>query len=357
MKKTIFTLLLIGSIIGCKNANDQQGAQNNVDETSAIQSSENLTDSIQVKTIQVGSEGDEIKNRFHGSYPNTVYDFINKEEEKFIQTYYDEFKEVSKNHGEEAVSKVSFGQHFEVTEQSNRFLGFLIERYTSYGKHLPDLGSRLRNPEEADFELGCEVIVARSKLDGSLLGTLRTHANVLKPLPLQASIRLPALHQGQRMIETTRLCVKGNPNSSLVRNTLFKALFQYCSSQDVAWMMAAGRRPVDRIYDALIFSDVGEPGAFYPMAHAGNMPHRVMRFSPAHAQATWGACHHPLYEFVFETEHPDIDLTASSQLNFQWLCPESTTDRHPDSAPLTRLNMKTANGHVQANGDLQHATS
>ena len=98
----------------------------------------------------MGSEGEEIKNRFHGSYPNTLYDFINKEEEKFIQTYYDKFKEVSRNHGEDAVSKVSFGQHFEVVEQSNRFLGFLIERYTSYGNnydvqfftHIYDLESK-----------------------------------------------------------------------------------------------------------------------------------------------------------------------------------------------------------------------
>ncbi|MDG4944943.1 polysaccharide deacetylase family protein [Weeksellaceae bacterium KMM 9713] len=150
MKKTLITLLLIGSVIGCKNANNQQGTENSVEETSVIQSSENITDSIQVKTIQVGSEGEEIKNRFHGSYPNTVYDFINKEEEKFIQTYYDEFKEVSKNHGEDAVSRVSFGQHFEVVEQSNRFLGFLIERYTSYGNnydvqyftHIYDLESK-----------------------------------------------------------------------------------------------------------------------------------------------------------------------------------------------------------------------
>ena len=185
MKKAIFTLLLIGSLIGCKNADNQQEAQNNVDETSAIQSSENLTDSIQVKTIQVGSEGKEIKNRFHGSYPNTVYDFINKEEEKFIQTYYDEFKEVSKNHGEDAVSRVSFGQHFEVVEQSNRFLGFLIERYTSYGNnydvqyftHIYDLESKQLIKfsdlfsSESEFENVVKVIrdktevVLKNKLD------------------------------------------------------------------------------------------------------------------------------------------------------------------------------------------------
>ena len=208
-------------------------------------------------------------------------------------------------------------------------------RSNAYGKHMPKLGAALREPEESDYELGCEVMVARSKFDGSLLGTLRTHANVFKPLPLQASIRLPAQYRGERMVETTRLCVKGSPNSSLVRNALFKALFQYCYSQNVRWMMAAGRRPVDRIYDALMFVDVGEFGVFHPMAHAGNVPHRVMSFSPAHAKANWAACQHPLYEFVFETRHPDIDLATSAQMNFPWICPEADFDMESAPAPLS----------------------
>lgn len=208
-------------------------------------------------------------------------------------------------------------------------------RSNAYGKHMPKLGATLREPEESDYELGCEVMVARSKFDGSLLGTLRTHANVFKPLPLQASIRLPAQYQGERMVEATRLCVIGSPNSSLVRSALFKALFQYCVTQRIEWMLAAGRRPVDRIYDALLFSDIGEPGKFWPMAHAGGVPHRVMSLSPAEALVTWKACQHPLYQFVIETRHPDIDLGTSAQMNFPWTCPEADFDMESAPAPLS----------------------
>lgn len=208
-------------------------------------------------------------------------------------------------------------------------------RSSAYGKHIPELAIKLRETEESDYELGCEVMVARSKFDGSLLGTLRTHANVFKPLPMQASIQLPDQYQGVRMVETTRLCVKGSPNSSLVRNALFKALFQYCYSQDIKWMMAAGRRPIDRIYDALMFADVGESGVFHPMAHAGNVPHRVMSFSPVHAKAKWAACQHPLYEFVFETQHRDIDLHMAANLKFPWTCPDENLDFDSAPAPLS----------------------
>jgi hypothetical protein len=81
-------------------------------------------------------------------------------------------------------------------------------RASAYGKHLPALGLKLLEPEMADYEPGCEVFIARSRLDGTLLGTLRTHANVLEKLPLQASMRLPTHMLGTRMVETTRLCVK-----------------------------------------------------------------------------------------------------------------------------------------------------
>ena len=43
-------------------------------------------------------------------------------------------------------------------------------RVAAYGKHLPALATQLLQPEAADFDLGNEVFVAVSKLDGSMLG-------------------------------------------------------------------------------------------------------------------------------------------------------------------------------------------
>lgn len=206
-------------------------------------------------------------------------------------------------------------------------------RSVSYGRHIPELGMALQKPEECDYELGCEIIVARSKLDGSLLGTMRIHTNAFKPLPLQMSLRLPERFSDTRMIEATRLCIKGSPNASLVRSTLFKALFQYCEAQNVVWMMAAGRRPVDRIYEAILFTDVGEAGKFYPMAHANGMPHRVMSLAPHDAR--FNACDHPMYSFMFQTEHKDINLLAMTSLNFAWNCPQVDPQSDSGFAPLS----------------------
>lgn len=208
--------------------------------------------------------------------------------------------------------------------------GVVQLRAACYGKHLPELGAKLREPEAADFELGCEVLVATSKLDGSVLGTLRTHANVMAPLPLEHSLKLPAGFKNARMVESTRLCVKGNPGSSVVRTALFKAFHTYCLAQEADWMMATGRRPVDRIYDGLLFQDVGAPNHFYPMTFTGGLPHRVMCLGPALVQSIWTAALHPLTEFFFERNHPDIDISGAKNLgNMFWACPEVTAEPAP----------------------------
>ncbi len=226
---------------------------------------------------------------------------------------------------------------FRIEIASNHNLGKVTAlRAAAYGRHMPAFATQLEQPEASDFESGCEVFVAISKLDGTALGTLRTHANVHKPLPLQASMQLSGRFNGARMVETTRLSIAGGVSSSVVRSALFKALHLYCLQQKVDWMLAAGRRPVDRIYDALLFKDVNEPGAYYPMSHAGGVPHRVMAFSPTRARALWAENEHPLYNFVFETEHPDINLSGVRNLDFAWDCPTAMP-----ATPKTPMKVST----------------
>jgi hypothetical protein len=217
-----------------------------------------------------------------------------------------------------------------IASQSQSELGEVAAfRSASYGKHLPHLAHELINPEGFDYDLGCEVIVVRSKLDNTLLGTMRMHTNVFKNLPLEASIKLGSQFRQTRMVESTRLCIKGSSYSSLVRTAMFKAQFHYCLENGVDWMLATGRRPVDRIYESIRFSDVSEQGVFYPMAHVGGVPHRVMCLSPLQALGMWSVTD-PLHIFIMGTNHPDIDMSASKRLSFPWLCPEA--DSELDSA-------------------------
>lgn len=221
----------------------------------------------------------------------------------------------STRHEDVAVQRLPFRVEIASPQTLNEVVKL---RALAYGKHLPQLGARLAVPEEADFEWGCEVFAAVSQLDGTVLGTFRIHTNAFKPLPLESSISLPDTHQGRRLVEPTRLCIRGDVRASMVKAALFKALYQYCAAQQVDHAVVAGRRPVDRMYDGLLFSDVAQVGRFYPMAHAGHLPHRVMSQATADVPRTWRAAAHALYPFFFETVHEDIDVSGARDLRFSW---------------------------------------
>jgi hypothetical protein len=181
-------------------------------------------------------------------------------------------------------------------------------RHSAYARHLPEFAQSLKAPETADAEDGVVVLLAESKLDGSALGTMRIQTNQFKPLSLEQSVALPQWLRSRPLAEATRLGVTGDRGGRLVTTTLFKAFFLYCQQTEVEWMVVTGRAPVDRQYDRLLFSDVFPGLGYIPFSHVGNMPHRVMSFNVETAQARWAAAQHPLYDFVFRTHHPDLDL-------------------------------------------------
>lgn len=173
--RCIFTLFLFASILfGCQDK-DQQEESTTPSSIDMDRSVEDLTDRIQIKTIQIGSETTTDKNKFHTSYPYTEYDFINTHQEEFAQAYLAEFQKEVDNLTAEAVAGRNFGQHFELIESTPEVIGFLIERYTSYGNnydvqyftHLYDLKAEKRlsfstlfSPRENFDQLAA---IARSK--------------------------------------------------------------------------------------------------------------------------------------------------------------------------------------------------
>lgn len=180
-------------------------------------------------------------------------------------------------------------------------------RRKAYGRHLPEFAEKM-GIEECDRDRGTAILLAESKLDGAPLGTMRIQTNEYTPLGVQHSVRLPQWLDSGRLAEATRLGVAGGGVGRVVKMMLFKALFLYCEQQQIDWMVITARSPLDREYEAMLFEDVFGDGQFIPMAHVGNLPHRVLAGEVGVARRRWEEAKHPLYEFVFKTHHPDIDL-------------------------------------------------
>jgi hypothetical protein len=87
-----------------------------------------------------------------------------------------------------------------------------------------------------------------------------------------------------------------------------KAFFDYWELSGTEFAVVAGRSPVDRQYEQLLFQDVFGDKEMVPLRNTGNIPHRVMAFEIATAEERWRAANHPLLKFFRETHHPDIDI-------------------------------------------------
>jgi hypothetical protein len=184
-------------------------------------------------------------------------------------------------------------------------------RHAAYARHVPALAELLRAPEAGDRDADATVLLAESKLDGAPLGTMRIQTNRARPLAIEQSVALPAWLRQRRLAEATRLGIATGRTGRVVKILLFKAFYQYCKRAGVDWMVIGARAPLDRQYESLLFQDVYPGRGFVPLAHAGNIPHRVLGFEMATAEARWRQAEHPLYGLFCRTHHPDISVRGA----------------------------------------------
>ncbi|VVE45367.1 hypothetical protein PCO31110_04435 [Pandoraea communis] len=181
-------------------------------------------------------------------------------------------------------------------------------RQAAYGRHLPELAATLSEPEASDREPGSIVLVARARLDGAVLGTMRIQTNRYQTLHLEDSAPLPSWLGNAALAEATRLGVVAGPVGRVVKTALFKAFYQYCVLSNIDWMVITARPPLHRQYEALMFVDVFPGQDLIPMAHVGGIGHRVLALDVAQARTRWQAAGHPLFAYMCLTHHPDLRL-------------------------------------------------
>ena len=190
-------------------------------------------------------------------------------------------------------------------------------RQSAYARHMPEFAETLRTPEQTDLEPGVVVFLAISKVDGSPLGTMRIQTNTFRPLALESSLTLPERFRGRALAEATRLGVTQDQIGRMVKTALFKSYYQFCRTNEIDWMVIAGRSPIDRQYERLMFTDVVPGMGFIPLRHANNVPHRIMALEVAQVEPLWRAARHPLYGFFFHTTHPDLETQMARKSDYR----------------------------------------
>lgn len=182
-------------------------------------------------------------------------------------------------------------------------------RQEAYGRHLPEFSAALGEPEREDTLPGVALFVAESRLDDSILGSVRIHTNLFAPLPLEKSVALPASLARARLAEGTRLCVARDRPGNMVKALLCKAYYQFCAQEGIEHFMLVGRAPLDRQYEGMGFSDLYPEQGFIPMEHIAGIPHRVLSQEVSSCMDRLQASSHPFHT-IFQTDYADFDLSA-----------------------------------------------
>jgi hypothetical protein len=200
-------------------------------------------------------------------------------------------------------------------------------RHAAYARHVPEFARTLVLPEACDYEDDTVVLLAESRLDGTPLGTCRIQTNLYQPLHVEDSVELPSWLQGRALAEVTRLGIDEGRIGRVVKIALIKACFEYCEENGIEWAVVAGRAPIDRQYEQLLFADVFENKEMVPLRDVDNIPHRVMAFEIGTGEARWTAAKHPMLKFFRHTRHPDIDVRRALER------PRAAAVAHPRPAP------------------------
>lgn len=185
-------------------------------------------------------------------------------------------------------------------------------RSRAYGHHLPEMGARFAQPDALDHADGTAILLCRDKRTGEGIGTARIQLSSGGPLTLEQSLILPNWIAGKPRAEITRLAVLAGADP-LAKLCLMKASYLYSIANQLRWLVIGARNEaLIRNYRRLGFRDLLDPEDRVPLAHAGNLPHSILAFDVVAAERTWQAAKHPLYAFMVDTHHPDLQLFAPS---------------------------------------------
>jgi len=184
-----------------------------------------------------------------------------------------------------------------------------LQRALAYGRHQPDLVTRLTlsKPETEDLREDVLILMAESKETGEVVGALRLQTNLNQPLRFETELDLPERFRNKHLLEAGRMTVRNGPEGRMVLPALVKAAFEISYRVGIDFSLLIGRAPIDRMYHAMQFQDVFDGEKVVTSAQPG-VPVTLFYMDMPQADPRWIAAECPLYGFMAQTLHPDIDI-------------------------------------------------
>jgi hypothetical protein len=187
------------------------------------------------------------------------------------------------------------------------FAAAIAVRAAAFRRHNAPASDRLQYGEEEDLRDDVLLLVARSKLDGGVVGTMRIDPNLNTPMHLDSVMTVPEPFNSSRCVEFMRLGILNGSSGRLVSSALAKAGYEICVAMRMDYIFLCSRAPVDTLYRGYRFDDLLD-GKKLDLHYAAGAPHSVLCLPVAEAAERWRLHSRSVYSFFIETEHPDLQI-------------------------------------------------
>ena len=184
-------------------------------------------------------------------------------------------------------------------------------RYQAYSRRLQALASKVRQPGPLDYSHDPVILLAEDQTTGQAVGTLRLNTgpgvlNMLDDIDLPDNIVL------ERVAFVSRMAVTGTVHErNLVRSLMQKAVFQLCIAKQLNRILLLAVQPRERLFYRWGFSDVFADGEARFPALLERFPVKALFLDSYAVERLWREQGHPLYDFLFGTFHPEIEVFSS----------------------------------------------
>ena len=184
-------------------------------------------------------------------------------------------------------------------------------RCQAYSEKLQALASKVQQPGPLDFTHEPIVLIAENVASGEAVGTLRVNTGP-QVLDLLQDVHLPGELIRERVAFVSRMAVIGDVHDRpLVRNLLQKAVFQLSVAKQLSRILLLAVHPRERLFYRCGFKDVFRDGAPRFPKFLDHFPVKALYADTYALEREWKEEKHPLYDFLFRTFHPEIEIFAS----------------------------------------------
>ncbi len=180
-------------------------------------------------------------------------------------------------------------------------------RSQTYSRHSAPGAERLRSFEEQDRGADAVLLLARSKLDGTVVGSVRVQTRVSMPLMVEGAMRLPHEVASANPVELMRGSIRNGTAGRMVSASLAKASFLLCRQFNFSHVIVTCREPVNLMYRAYQFDELLS-GEMIDLPYSPGAKHKVLCLSMSEAPDRWRSRNRQLFEFMLNTHHPDIQV-------------------------------------------------